>query len=96
LIGFQARRWLAVIVSLTLVLACAFLPTAPSPGGVPTVQPTAGGPASPPAAKASATAPAPTERALAVPSAWDQVLGQIQPDGTVTADTALQAFLFYA
>jgi hypothetical protein len=45
-----------------------------------------------PPASASNTAPAPTEAVSADVTAWDQVVSQIQPDGTVTADTALQAF----
>jgi len=45
-----------------------------------------------PPPSATNTAPAPTEAASTEVTAWDQVLSQIQPDGTVTAETALQAF----
>jgi hypothetical protein len=40
----------------------------------------------------SGTLPAPTDGVAAASSAWEQVLTQIEPDGTVTAGTALQAF----
>src|SRR5258708_1004304 len=89
LIGFGLQHWLAIVVSFTLMLACAFLPAPPPTASAPTAPPTA---STPLAANASATAPTPTESALTMPSAWGQVLDQIQPDGTVTADTALQAF----
>jgi hypothetical protein len=45
-----------------------------------------------PTALAATTAPVPTEAAASDPSAWEQVLEQIDPDGSVTAETALEAF----
>ncbi len=81
--GSARWRWVALATILMIVLACAFTPTPASTPIVPSLTP---------ATVTPDTAPAPTEAAPAPASAWDQVLDQIQPDGTVTAATALQAF----
>ena len=82
--GRRARRWLIVLVVLTITAgACQSATPPPQP-------PVSSGLATP--APASTEAPKVAGVAPADPSAWDQVMRQIGPNGVVSANTALQAF----
>ncbi len=75
-------RWLALMSALVIIVECGL--SAP-----PTGTPSLSAPATP---TALAPADTPPPETAAEPSAWEQVLNQIEPDGTVSAETALQAF----